>query len=126
MLGEGDCGQLHLRQQRALTGRPAVLARGQVGRWIRRRGKQQDGQQAQSGEVRKRTGSHHGLISFRRLAAPGNRGGADRFRPPNERTYRLEGVTAAGILWKVELETSYVSTRGVPSTNDARSFATSG
>src|SRR6267142_2231132 len=46
--------------------------------------------------------------------------------PSNERAFRLQAATAATVLWIVELRTSYVCTRGVPSTTDARIFVTSG
>src|SRR5207245_1247592 len=56
-------------------------------------------------------------------------GGGGSVRPPkDEWNYRLgDGAgRGGGSLWKVELETSYVSTRGVPSTTVLRSFTTSG
>jgi hypothetical protein len=45
--------------------------------------------------------------------------------PSGQNTCRLQAVAAAAILWKVELATSYVSTRGVPSTTFARILVTS-
>src|SRR5882762_9768621 len=73
------------------------------------------------------------MVSIGNLASscvsvlPDNLRGADFARPPpNEKACWLQAATAATVLWIVELRTSYVCTRGVPSTTDARIFVTSG